>query len=348
MLRNYFIAALRNLARNRLHATINVAGLALGFAAATLIYLYVRNELSYDRFLPNHDRTYLLSEHLRISRTESALVTSTIQHEFASQLKLDFPAIEAGDKAVPDRRTLRHGQNEADENVYWADPNVFDLLPLHALAGDLKTALQSPEGAVLTRSMARRYFGRDDPIGEVLEITGTHPDDINRRYPMRVTAVLEDLPANTHLDMQIILPVEAQFRSCGTWTRIRIRPPYPIWCTPTCAWPRALPWRHFSRPCRAFSNVTTRSLRTITTALWSSCGSTVFSTRRPPPKKSGGHAAMSRRSTLCHWLAHWCHWWRASTSKNSDDGGAGQACRGSRSAQGSRCNAQPAHRPIHR
>ena len=204
MLRNYFIAALRNLARNRLHATINVAGLALGFAAATFIYLYVRNELSYDRFLPNHDRTYLLSEHLRIPG-QSLLATPTIQHEFATQIKLDFPAIEAVTRLCPDRRTLRHGQTEADENVYWADPNVFDLLPLHALAGDLKTALQSPEGVVLTRGMARRYFGRDDPIGEVLEITGTHPDDINRRYPMRVTAVLEDLPANTHLDLQIIL-----------------------------------------------------------------------------------------------------------------------------------------------
>jgi putative ABC transport system permease protein len=204
MLKNYLVAALRNLARNRLHATINVAGLAIGFAAAILIYLFVRNELSYDRFLPNHDRTYLVSEHLSIPG-QSALATPTIQHELAAELKLDFPAIEAVTRLCPDRRTLRHGPTEADENVYWADPNVFDLLPLHALAGDLKTALQSPEGVVLTRSMARKYFGRDDPIGEVLEITGTHPDDVDRRYPMRVTAVLEDLPANTHLDLQIIL-----------------------------------------------------------------------------------------------------------------------------------------------
>jgi putative ABC transport system permease protein len=204
MLKNYLIAALRNLARNRLHATINVVGLAIGFAAAILIYLFVRNELSYDRFLPNHDRTYLVSEHLSIPG-QSLLATPTIQHDLAGALKLDFPAIEAVTRLCPDRRTLRHGQTEADENVYWADPNVFDLLPLRALAGDLKTALQSPDGLVLTRNMARKYFGRDDPIGEVLEIIGTHPDDINRRYPMRVTAVLEDLPANTHLDMQILL-----------------------------------------------------------------------------------------------------------------------------------------------
>jgi putative ABC transport system permease protein len=204
MLKNYLIAALRNLTRNRLHTTINVAGLAIGFAAAILIYLFVREEMSYDRFLPGHDRTYLVSEHLT-PPGQSTIATPTIQAPFAGEMKLDFPAVEAVARLCADRRTLRHGQTEADENVYWADPNVFDLLPLPALAGDLKTALQSPYGVVLTRSMARKYFGRDDPIGEVLDIAGTHPNDINRRYPMRVTAVIADLPANTHLDIQIIL-----------------------------------------------------------------------------------------------------------------------------------------------
>ena len=103
MLKNYLIVALRNLARNRLLATINVAGLAIGFAAAILIYLFVRNELSYDRFLPNHERTYLVSEHLSIPG-QSALATPTIQHGLAAELKLDFPAIEAVTRLCPDRQ----------------------------------------------------------------------------------------------------------------------------------------------------------------------------------------------------------------------------------------------------
>ncbi len=202
MLRNYLAAALRNLMRDRLYVGINVAGLAAGFAAAILIALFVRDELSYDRFLPDHQRTYLASELFTIPG-QSAIWTPTIDASIAGFLKLDFPGIEAVARLCPDQRTLRHGNVEADEKLYWADPNIFDLLRLRAVAGDLRTALQAPDGIVLTRSLARKYFGRDNPIGEVIQI--------DRRYPMRVRAVLEDLPPNSHLDIQAIASGRGSF-----------------------------------------------------------------------------------------------------------------------------------------
>lgn len=195
MLSNYLAAALRNLLRNRTHAAISLFGLSLGFAAALLIALYVRDEVSYDSFIPGYDRTYQL-EQIFAAPGQPLIVTPTIGFEYAALLKLDFPSIEAIARLLPNRRTLRHGQIEADENLYWADPDLFEVLPLRPIAGNLSTALRSPDGIVLTRSMARKYFGRDDPIGEEIQI--------DNRIPMRVTAVLEDLPSNTHLNLQII------------------------------------------------------------------------------------------------------------------------------------------------
>jgi len=197
MFRNYLAAALRNLVRNRLYAGINIVGLAIGFAAAMFIILFARDEFSYDKWLPDHERTYLVSSSEVYSslkpRLEAALFST------ADLLKQDFPEIEATTRLVPadgGSNNIRHGNIEFAEKVWWAEPNLFDLLKLPSIAGDLTTALQAPDGVVLSRSMARKYFGRDNPVGEVLEF--------DRKFLMRVTGVMEDLPSNTHLDLTII------------------------------------------------------------------------------------------------------------------------------------------------
>ena len=202
MFHSYLSAILRNLARNSRYFGITLIGLAIGFAAAILVALFVRDELSYDRFLPNHERTFLLYESLHIPG-HASVRTPTGQAELASLLALDFPTIEAIARISPDQHTLRHGDIVADEKIYWADPNIFDVLALRASAGDLRSALRQPDGIVLTRRLARKYFGREAPIGEVLEIDGQHP--------MRIAAVLEDLPTNTHLDTEIIASGRAGF-----------------------------------------------------------------------------------------------------------------------------------------
>jgi putative ABC transport system permease protein len=112
-------------------------------------------------------------------------------------MKLDLPQIEVTQLSnLFQPASLRHGDVEAiEKGFHWADPNFFDVVPLPAYAGNLKTALDRPDGLVLTRRMARRYFGTDNPIGETLEI--------DRSRVMTVRAVLEDLPSNTHLDAEI-------------------------------------------------------------------------------------------------------------------------------------------------
>jgi putative ABC transport system permease protein len=204
MFRNYLAAALRNLARNRLYAGITIAGLAIGFAAALLIALFVRDEYSYDKFIPGHERVY------RISQTIAVGSGKPIETEFtpmmlSSALKLDFPQIEAvarfGNAGFPPE--IRHGNISAPERgVAWVDPDFFRVMPFPVLAGDLSHALDAPDSVVIARSAARKYFGRDTPVGETLLID---------KHPMRITAVIEDLPSNTHVSGDIFPSARAPF-----------------------------------------------------------------------------------------------------------------------------------------
>jgi putative ABC transport system permease protein len=209
MLGNYLAAALRNLVRNRLYIGITVGGLSIGFAAAILIGLFVRDELTHEHFLPGYEHTFLLSETLHIGG-QAPIVTPTSQPALAAALSLDFPAVRAVARLMPTETSLRQGDFEAPEKVYWVDPSFFSVLPLPVVAGDPATALATPDGIVLTRSIARKYFHVDDPLGRVIEI--------DRKHPMRVTAIIEDLPANTHLDLQIIGSGLASFSDLAAFT----------------------------------------------------------------------------------------------------------------------------------
>jgi putative ABC transport system permease protein len=207
MFRNYLIAAWRNARRERLHAAINVAGLALGLAAAILIGLFVRDELSYDQFLAGHDRVFRVSTRLGVPGRTPVWEAAAPEHT-GPALALDFPEFEGVARLDADRVGVRHGEVEALERIAWADPAFLSVIGLPVIAGDAATALDAPDSVVLTRGMARKYFGTDTPIGATLELSRIHP--------MRVTAVIEDLPSNTHLDIAILVSGRAPFSDLAT------------------------------------------------------------------------------------------------------------------------------------
>ncbi|MDB6091507.1 MAG: transporter permease, partial [Gammaproteobacteria bacterium] len=224
------MAALRNLARNRLYAGINIGGLAVGFAAAILIGLFVRDEFSYDSFIPGHRHVYRVAT-FRVLPGRGPIFVPVVPPDVAAWIKLDFPKVQSAARLASEQVGLRRGNFEASEYVAWADPSIFEVLPLKVFAGNLRTALQRPDAIVLTRQMARKYFGRDNPIGETIEI--------NRQHSMQVTAVLMDLPSNTHLDARIFasgraaysrlavldaMPGPAIQKPWNTFTYIRLSP----------------------------------------------------------------------------------------------------------------------------
>jgi len=195
MFRNYLMTALRNLVRNRLYAAINVVGLSVAFAAALLMALFVRDEFSYDKWLPNYERIAMIST---ISSFANDTDDIDMAPPYVKRMLLDeVPNVEkvvrlSGAGTVG----LRRADIEYHEVLYWGDADFFEVLQLPFVAGDPATALQQPDSLVLTRSTARKYFGTENAIGQMVEL--------NRKTPMRVTGVMEDLPSNTHLSLSVI------------------------------------------------------------------------------------------------------------------------------------------------
>ena len=211
MVRNYLSAALGNIGRNGLYAGITILGLAVSFAAAILIGLYLRDELTFERFIPGHERVYRVEDDLTLPGAKPQALDQTTA-TVAGDLKLDFPEIERVARIQAGSAVVKNGRSATTEPLIWADPGFFEIMPYPVLAGDANAALAAPDGLVLTRAAAQKLFGQDAPIGRVLMVdtafeTAGLPDDEARLmrtfHPMRVLAVLKDLPSNTHIRAQV-------------------------------------------------------------------------------------------------------------------------------------------------
>ncbi|GIL39962.1 FtsX-like permease family protein [Roseiterribacter gracilis] len=189
MWENLLITSLRVLWRDRLYAAINLAGLAAALAAVTLIALWVRYELTWDRFLADPGEVRVIVA--RYARPDSPGAAS-----FATPANLG-PRVAArtGDDALVTRlrnasRVLSVGERRSNEHVAFVDPGFFRVVTLPFLAGDPATALAAPDGLVLSAAAAQRLFGRIDVVGRTVEI--------DARTTLAVTGVTADPPRNSN------------------------------------------------------------------------------------------------------------------------------------------------------
>jgi putative ABC transport system permease protein len=192
MLQSYFITALRSLRRNLSYTVLNVSGLALGMAACLILFLVVRNELGFDKFHRKADRTYRV--------TLNALdYNSNVSLAVVSALRTDFPELERITQVFYQRDGLvKVGANRYNEKAFaFADAEFTGVFDYQWLAGDPKTALIEPNSIVLTESMAKKYFGEQPAIGQVIRL--------NNQYDLKVTGLIEDVPPNTHLPFQFLV-----------------------------------------------------------------------------------------------------------------------------------------------
>ena len=192
MLRHFLITTWRSLQANRLQSAIAIFGLSLGLAAAILAGLFIVNQLSFDHFIPGNRDLYFAAIKNPFGGGRGGInepeYTLASPHDLAELFDQNVPQVREVTRFQHGRVRLRRGQLESRESIYWADPNFFRLLRLPVLHGDLNTALLRPDGIVLPVSLARKYFGRDDVVGQTIEI--------NRKYVMMVRAVIADLPLN--------------------------------------------------------------------------------------------------------------------------------------------------------
>lgn len=200
MFRNYVTVALRNLVKHRLYSAINIVGLAVGLAACVLILVFVRNELSYDRFFTGHERLYQVAITANTPGRQPEKTSMTML-PFARAMKESFPEVEETTRIVRQRSVLRRDETQFFELVILADASMFRMFDFPFVAGDRETYLDQPTGIVLSERMARKYFGERSALGQTITI--------DNQYELVVTGVFKDLPSNTQFDFDIVMPINS-------------------------------------------------------------------------------------------------------------------------------------------
>lgn len=199
MFKNYLKIAMRNLLRHRAYSAINISGLAIGMASCILILLYVRYELSYDRFHQDAENVY------RIAWFDENPQTRT-PHPMAQAMAMDFLEVESAVSISPlwgpglTRPTfsVRYGNQRFDEKeVFSADTSFFRVFSFPLVQGNPFTALQEPSSIIISQRIAEKYFGDEEPMGKVLRI--------NNDTDLKVAGVLKNVPANSHFHFDFLV-----------------------------------------------------------------------------------------------------------------------------------------------
>jgi putative ABC transport system permease protein len=203
MLKNYLKIAWRNLWKNKTFSVINIAGLAVGLACFILIALYVTDEISYDRYNTKADRIYRINSDIRFGGTDLKLAVCS--DPMGATLKKDYPQVEQYTRiyASSGSKLIKKGDVFINEDrVAHADSTFFDVFTLPAVSGNTQTALNEPNTVVITESSARKYFNTVDAVGKTLETND------NNSTVYKVTAVIKDVPRNSHFNFDFIFSMD--------------------------------------------------------------------------------------------------------------------------------------------
>lgn len=199
MLRNYFLIAIRSLAKHRFYTAINVVGLATGIAACLVIVLFITNELSYDRHYENADRIYRVNGEIKFAGNHYKLAVASAP--FANAAVQTFPEIETAVR-FRSRGSYLVKRAEATENikengVIWTDSTFFKVFSVPVLQGNASKALTEPNSIAISRKMAYKYFPDGNVLGQSMIL--------DNRMTAKVTAVFEDMPVTGHFNFDILV-----------------------------------------------------------------------------------------------------------------------------------------------
>lgn len=213
MLRHYLMTAVRGLLRHRLYGFINVAGFSIGIAAAILIILYVRDQLSYDTWIAGSSHVYRLERGVQMPG-HGLLHVAQAPFPVVKAVGEQAPGVAAFTHVMPQQMTVRAGDRAFHETVTVVDPDFFEIIRLPFIEGDPARVLSQPESIVLSQTLAHKLFGRSDPVGRTVTVNpdrndGCGADDTvcnNASYPLTVTGLLRDVPHNTQLVADLVIP----------------------------------------------------------------------------------------------------------------------------------------------
>ncbi|MBT1698403.1 ABC transporter permease [Fulvivirgaceae bacterium PWU4] len=213
-----FLLSIRLLMRDKFHSSLNIIGLGVGITATIIIFLYLQNELNYDRHHLNHERIY---------RVASIFMTSNEPVKFAvsspslgPRLMAEYPEIRSYVRMIPRQETLFKVDDKLfyEEGVTLVDSTVFDVFTYKFISGDPATCMRNPSGIVLTESLAKKYFGDKDPMGQEILVETSRP--------VVVTAVIQDPPGNSHVAVKAFVAISNWDKSVDAmnWPVYEIEP----------------------------------------------------------------------------------------------------------------------------
>jgi putative ABC transport system permease protein len=217
MLKSYLLVSLRNMMRNKTVSLINIIGFGLGIASFLFVVQIAVFEYSFDNFHKNTKNIYRVSAGYTFPG--GSIKSAGIEPALSPLLKDAVPEIQHAARFIPqqleepycvvsyiDHNGKRKAFNEL--HAWYADPDFLSIFRFEMVAGNPKP-LAGSSGLVMTRSCARKYFGEEDPIGKMLEITTGATESKKTKFSYQVEAVLEDIPPNSTLQFDILLPFSA-------------------------------------------------------------------------------------------------------------------------------------------
>jgi putative ABC transport system permease protein len=209
MVKNYILIAIRNIFRNKLFSTVNILGLALGIGSALLIFLWVNDELKVDHFHANVDQLYRVMENQKYTDGRTYTFAAT-PGPMAPFIKEKFPEIE---KATRFTWEVNHLFQLNDKSFFetgrFVDQDFLDMFSFSFIEGDPSTALKDKSSIVITKKMAKKYFGEGDAMGKDFLL--------NTKNSFKVTGVMNDPPKNSTIQFDYLLPFQFFFDENKNW-----------------------------------------------------------------------------------------------------------------------------------
>lgn len=201
MIQNYFKTAWRNILRRKVNSTINILGLSLGLACTLLIMLFIKDELTYDRFLNNTQNIYhVISTATFGGETRGNANTGILQ---GPQFTANVPGLTDFVRIQGDGRIIKSGEEIFDQPALSVDASFFNVLSYPLIAGDSKSCLSDPLSVVITEKLALKVFGTTNAEGKFLMLKGDSAFE-----PHKVTAVAKDVPKNASIKFDLLLPIK--------------------------------------------------------------------------------------------------------------------------------------------
>lgn len=221
MIRNYLLSVIRNLKRKKFYTFINVAGLSIGICSAVLIFIILSYEFSFDKYQPDYNNTYRVV--IKNDEYGKTNYTPAMPYQLPPYLKDNFPeiiydAIIDANFGTVEIAVKNNSGNikrfREEKDVAYVGNDFFKMFKYDWISGNEKQAFSKNNSVVLSESLAKKYFGKENPVGKTLLL--------NNKYTLEVTALVKDPPANTEFPLKMIISYDnfTPKRWSDNWTSL--------------------------------------------------------------------------------------------------------------------------------